>query len=222
MQAFFKIGRPKRRKCVESDMKKIAMAGVAAVMLAAAPAGAADLSRGYAAPAPYSPFSWTGAYAGANLGYQFGSVTNSSVEPNGFMGGGQIGYLWQNGQFVYGVETDLQASGADDTVGGLKFSNPWFGTLRGRVGWAAMSNFLFYGTGGLAYGGGKLETGAGSESHSHFGWSVGAGAEVALTPHWSTKVEYLFVNLNDERYALTGLNHTFESNLLRFGFNYRF
>ena len=72
-------------------MKKIAVgAALAAAMvasLATSPAAAADLSRGYTAPAPYTAFSWAGLYAGANLGYQFGSVSNSNTSPNGFMGG---------------------------------------------------------------------------------------------------------------------------------------
>lgn len=207
-------------------MKKTAVGAVVAASLAAAiaasPAAAADMSRGYySAPAPYSAFSWAGLYAGLNGGYQFGSVSNSNTSPNGFMGGLQVGYNWQSNQFVYGVETDLQLSGSDDTSLGLKFSNPWFGTTRGRLGFAA-NNILFYGTGGLAYGGTKLETSNFSETHSHFGWAVGAGAEVAMTQHWSAKVEYLFVNLTGERFAATGLDHDFESSLLRFGFNYRF
>jgi outer membrane immunogenic protein len=197
-------------------------AAATALMLAlAAPGHAADLSnRGYA-PAPYNAFSWAGLYAGANLGYQFGSVSNSNTSPNGFTGGLQAGYNWQSGSFVYGVETDLQLTGADDASLGRRFSNPWFGTLRGRAGFTA-NNILFYGTGGFAYGAGHLETLGMTEDHAHFGWAAGAGAEVALTQHWSAKVEYLFVNLNDERYSLTGLDHEFESNLLRFGLNYKF
>jgi outer membrane immunogenic protein len=203
-------------------MKKFAVpALVAAAAVLAGPAVAADLNRGYA-PAPYTAFSWAGLYLGANLGYQFGSVSNSGgVDPNGFMGGLQVGYNWQTGQFVYGIEGDIQFSAADDSAGGRKFLNPWFGTVRGRLGYA-MNNILFYGTGGLAYGQGELETAIGNESHSHFGWTVGVGAEVALARNWSARAEYLFVNLTDERYTLTGLNHDFESSLLRFGFNYRF
>ncbi|HWM46526.1 MAG TPA: outer membrane protein [Xanthobacteraceae bacterium] len=201
-------------------MKKLVLTSLLAASVSAASASAADLSRGYLAPAPYSAFSWAGAYVGANLGYQFTTVHNSGADPHGFMGGAQLGYNWQNDQFVYGVEGDLQFSNADGTAGGAKFLNPWFGTVRGRAGFA-MNNILLYGTGGLAFGEGKVEAG-GSESHSHFGWTAGAGAEVALAPHWSARVEYLFVNLTDERYALTGLEHDFESSLLRFGFNYRF
>lgn len=203
-------------------MKKIAaVLGLIGTTLLTVPAAAADLSRSYTAPAPYSAFSWAGLYLGANLGYQFGTVHNSGADPHGFTGGLQAGYNWQTGQFVYGLEADIQFSNADDTWGANRFANPWYGTVRGRAGWA-MNNMLFYGTGGLAYGSGKLEAPFGTETHSHFGWTVGAGAEVALARNWSAKVEYLFINLTDERYTFTGREHDFESSLLRFGFNYRF
>lgn len=202
-------------------MKKTAGYCLFVTALAATPVSAADIARSYPAPAPFSAFSWAGPYFGANVGYQWGSVANSSADPNGFLGGLQLGYNWQSGQFLFGLETDVQLTGADDSSAGLKFSNPWFGTLRGRAG-VAVNNMLFYGTGGLAYGKGRLETGGFSETHSHFGWTAGAGLEVGFTPNWSAKVEYLFVNLADERYALTGLDHDFASSLLRFGFNFRF
>ena len=63
----------------------------------------------------------------------------------------QGGVNWQIGQFVLGAETDFQLSDADDTFAPWKFSNPWFGTLRGRAG-VALNNVMFYGTVGLAYG----------------------------------------------------------------------
>ena len=71
--------------------------------------------------------------------------------PSGFAGGLQAGYNVQHGAFVFGAETDIQFSGADDRFAPWKFSNPWFGTLRGRGGYA-FNNILFYGTVGLAYG----------------------------------------------------------------------
>jgi outer membrane immunogenic protein len=202
-------------------MNKVAIACMIAAACAAQPAGAADIARSYPVPAPYSAFSWAGPYFGGNLGYQWGSVVNSGADPNGFIGGLQFGYNWQNGNVVYGLETDAQLTGVDDTSAGLKFSVPWFGTLRGRAG-VAVNNMLFYGTGGLAYGGTRIEGAGLTESHSHFGWTAGVGMEVGMTPNWSAKVEYLFVNLADERYALTGLDHDFAASLLRFGFNFRF
>jgi outer membrane immunogenic protein len=202
-------------------MKRIALCGLFAAMLLAGPVRAADIARSYPAPAPYTAFSWAGPNFGANIGYQWGSVANSGADPNGFLGGLQVGYNWQSGQFVVGVETDAQLTGADDSSGAQKFSVPWFGTLRGRAG-VAVNNMLFYGTGGLAYGSGRIEVIGASETHAHFGWTAGVGLEVGMTPNWSAKVEYLFVNLADEHYAMTGLDHDFASNLLRFGFNFRF
>ena len=69
-------------------------------------------------------------------------MTNTGADPSGFLGGGQVGVNWQSGQFVDGVEGDLQASGAGDTFAGYKFSNPWFGTIRGRAGYAFDNDVL--------------------------------------------------------------------------------
>ena len=122
---------------------------------------------------------------------------------------------------MLGIEADIQASGANDTFAAYKFSNPWFGTVRGRAGYA-MNNVLFYGTGGLAYGGGRVDFGPFNEWQTHFGWTAGAGVEVGLTPNWSAKAEYLYVRLNDRGYVLTGVNNGFQSNVFRLGVNYRF
>ncbi len=204
-------------------MKRTIIRALALLVAAAAtPAAAADLYRGPAfAAAPLSVYNWNGGYVGVNLGYQWGSVTNWPASPNGVMGGAQVGYNWQNGWFVYGLEADLQASGAEDTFAAYKFSNPWFGTVRGRAGYA-MNNVLFYLTGGLAYGGGRVDFGPLSEWQTHLGWTVGAGVEVGLTPNWSAKAEYLYVELGDRGYVLTGINNGFQSNVFRLGVNYRF
>jgi outer membrane immunogenic protein len=203
--------------------KFIARAAIV-LMLSSATATAADYSRG---PAPYytAPtslgYSWVGPYLGINIGYQSGSVTNNPTEPSGIMGGLQGGYNWQNGPLVFGAEADIQVSGADDTFAPWKFSNPWFGTLRGRGGYA-LNNILFYATLGLAYGRGRGEIAGFSESRTHFGWAAGLGMEVGFARNWSARVEYLYIDLADRGYAVTGVNNGFESSLLRFGFNYRF
>jgi len=189
------------------------------------PAAAADLSYGKAsafAAAPFNGYNWNGAYVGVNLGYQWGSVTNwGGGKPNGIMGGGQIGYNWQFNQFVFGVEADLQGSAAEDTFAAYKFANPWFGTVRGRAGYA-MNNVLLYLTGGLAYGGGRVEFAGMSETQTHLGWTLGGGVEVGLTPNWSARAEYFYVRLEDRSYVLTGVNNGFASNVFRLGVNYRF
>lgn len=208
-------------------MKKIVLAltvaGFAAVSTAAV---AADIPRGpspyYSAPAaPGTYYNWAGAYAGVNLGYQWGSVDNSSVEPGGIEGGLQGGYNWQSGQFVYGAEADLQVAGAEDTFAPYKFSNPWFGTLRGRGGFA-MNNILFYATAGLAFGSLKAESSLLSESKTLVGWTVGLGMEFGFAPNWSAKVEYLYSDLGRRTYSITGAENGLESSILRVGVNYHF
>jgi len=197
---------------------------LAAVVAAPGAAVAADMgTRGptpyYSAPAAY--YNWSGIYAGVNVGYEWGHVTSSSIDPSGIAGGGQVGYNWQSGQFVLGGEADIQASAADDTFAPWKFSNPWFGTLRGRAGYA-MNNILFYGTVGMAYGELSGTRSGLDENKTLVGWTAGAGMEVGLTPKWSAKMEYLYMDLGDRAYTITGVNNGLTSNMLRLGINYHF
>ena len=198
---------------------------IAVTTLMATGAGAGDLYR----PPPYAPppppywysWNWMGPYVGANLGYQWGTLSNSGAKPSGVAGGFQGGYNWQFGQFVAGWEGDFQLSNANDVFANYKFSNPWFGTMRGRGGYA-LNNILFYGTLGLAYGRGHIDIGSLGESNFHVGWTAGAGLEVGLSPNWSVKAEYLFIDLASQTYGLTLTNNGLTSNLVRFGVNYRF
>jgi outer membrane immunogenic protein len=201
--------------------KTIWTAGLAALVLMSAAARAADFAP-YAPPSPRG-VSWQGPYVGANLGYQWSSVGNNSARPNGVAGGVQAGYNVQYSQFVFGGETDLQVTDADATFAAWKFSNPWFGSLRARAGFA-INNVLFYGTVGLAYGTLKMQSAFTpvSESHIGTGWAGGAGAEIALMPHWSARAEYLYVDLGGSSFVLDGNHHGIQSNLLRLGVNYRF
>jgi outer membrane immunogenic protein len=205
--------------------------GIMAALLAPCIAGAADVYGGPpygGAPygnAPYAPvpyvYSWAGAYVGGNLGYQWGTLSNSGASPSGVAGGFQGGYNWQYGQMVIGGETDFELSHANDTFAGYKFSNPWFGTIRGRAGYA-VNNILFYGTLGLAYCRGVVDLGTLPEDNLHVGCAGGLGMEIGLAPNWSVRTEYLRINLSGENYWLTGTNNGLTSNFLRFGVNYRF
>jgi outer membrane immunogenic protein len=213
--------------CVEeSKMNKIVLGAVALIAAGwTASAQAADLP--YGSPAPYTVnqplniYSWAGPYLGANLGYGWGSVDHNPTNPSGFAGGVQAGYNWQSGAMVFGLEGDLQATGAEDTFAPWKFSNPWFGTVRGRVGYA-FSNVLLYGTGGLAFGELRGETFGLSESHTNAGWTAGVGAEFGFAPHWTAKVEYLFVDLSDSRFTITGAQNGYAFGVVRAGVNYHF
>jgi len=206
-------------------MKKTILALTAASLAAAAgTAFAADLPRSsapYYSPAPAAVYNWNGFYAGGNVGYEWGKVTNSAGNPTGLEGGIQGGYNWQSGQFVVGGEADLQITGADDTFAPWKFANPWFGTLRGRAGYA-MNNILFYGTFGLAYGELKGSFFGLDETKTHVGWAGGAGMEVGMAPNWSAKVEYLYMDLGSRAYSITGTSNGYQAGTLRLGVNYHF
>ncbi|EKS36903.1 MAG: porin family protein [Bradyrhizobiaceae bacterium] len=207
--------------------KKIFGAIIAAATCVTASAQAADIygRRPYAQPytvAQPLANSWIGPYIGGNLGYGWGDVSNNGAKPSGVLGGLQAGYNWQNGAWVAGIEADLQLSSADDTFAPWKFSNPWFGTVRGRVGYA-FNSILLYGTGGLAFGALKAQLPGGlSESNTSAGWTIGAGAEFALNQNWSAKVEYLYVDLSDKNFLMTGMSNGYQFSTVRVGVNYRF
>jgi outer membrane immunogenic protein len=189
-------------------------------------ARAADLSRPYTpltVNQPLNASSWAGPYLGGVLGYDWGSVSNNPTHPAGFVGGIEAGYNWQygNGNWVFGVEGDIEATGADDTFAPWKFSNPWFGTVRGRAGYA-LGNVLFYGTGGLAFGELHGQTFGFSESHTTAGWTVGLGAEAKLAPNWSAKIEYLYIDLSSSQFAITGVSNGYRAGVARIGVNYHF
>jgi outer membrane immunogenic protein len=210
-------------------MSRIAFAAVALTAMGyTVSAQAADFRYGppppvvpYTVAQPLDCYSWAGPYLGGNIGYAWGSVDNIPAKPSGFVGGAQAGYNWQRGAFVFGVEGDLQATGADDTFASWKFSNPWFGTVRGRAGYT-FNNILAYATGGLAFGELRAETLGLSETHVNAGWTAGVGAEVGLAPNWSAKVEYLYVDLASSNFNITGVPHSYRFGVLRAGVNYHF
>ncbi|MCL2715188.1 MAG: porin family protein [Alphaproteobacteria bacterium] len=208
-------------------MKRLVPAALAVLATTLAmPALAADVdgyaqrTPYYAPPQPYYAVGWGGPYVGVNLGYQWGAVGGSAAAPSGVIGGAQAGFNLQNGPLVYGIEADLQGSGASDSAAAVKFSNPWFGTLRGRAGYA-FDSFLVYGTAGLALGELRAESFGWSDSHTSVGWTIGLGGEVGLTPNWTAKVEYLHLDLSSNRFR-TGNANDYSSNVLRAGVNYHF
>jgi len=200
----------------------------ASALIAASLPGSAAAADLYGSPPPYatsqslfSPDGWAGPYLGANLGYAWGSVANNPAAPSGFAGGVQAGYNWQSGTFVFGLEGDIQATGAEDTFAPWKFSNPWFGTIRGRAGFT-FNNVMFFGTGGLAFGELRAGTFGLTESHTNVGWTLGAGAEMSLNRNWSAKIEYLYVDLASSNFVITGASNGYRFGLIRAGVNYRF
>jgi outer membrane immunogenic protein len=212
-------------------MKRLLLAAIGLVSLglasASVPATAADLGRARpmqaVAPAML-PFNWGGWYAGLNLG---GGVSDVS----GVVFGGQVGYNWQAGNWVFGVETDLQYSGQDDTflaAGGTSVSNEldWFGTFRGRIGWTVWDRWLPYFTGGLAYGGRTISIGGVKADDTAIGWAIGVGIDYAITPNWSARLEYLHISLEDFSATFPGVGVVnpgrLDNDIIRGAVNYRF
>ncbi len=207
-------------------MSKLAFAAVTAMIAGGmATAQAADLPYRSRAPytvnQPLNAYSWAGPYLGGTLGYEWGDVSNSGAKPSGVAGGVTGGYNWQSGQMVFGFETDLQGTGADDRFASYKFSNPWFGTARGRVGYA-FNNVLVYATGGLAYGSLQAELNGLQQSQTSVGWTLGVGAEVGIYQNWTAKIEYLYVDLANNNYMLTGASNGLDFGTVRVGVNYHF
>jgi outer membrane immunogenic protein len=201
---------------------------IAALMAAPIAAQAADLgpTPSYKAPAYVAPSyaTWTGFYVGINGGYGFGSADTGGVsfDPSGFLIGGTVGYNLQTGSWVWGLEGDFAYSAMkdDSTVAGAEIEIPWFGTARGRIGYAGWGNLLPYITGGAAFAKMDISGPGGSESDTRIGWTVGAGLEYALFSNWSVKVEYLYADLGEFEFA--GGNIDFNTHIVRGGINYRF
>jgi outer membrane immunogenic protein len=182
--------------------------------------------------APVVAANWAGFYLGGNFGSgtgrdrstlnlpAIGFFQSFNLAPDGINGGVQAGYNWQTANWVFGLEADIQGSTQQDnktcvlscTPGGVAAAYdatlPWFGTVRGRLGYSVGST-LFYATGGLAYGSIKTKIATNSFagpvtqsfSHTNTGWTAGAGIETPFTllgllgPNWTTKTEYLYVDL---------------------------
>jgi outer membrane immunogenic protein len=176
------------------------------------------------------------------------------LAPKGYLGGVQAGYNWQAGAWVFGVEADIQGSTArdrdtcvlacTDLVGTIALDQKvsYFGTARGRLGYA-IGPTLFYATAGFAYGETKTTVAAAAIAppllyfplnHARSGYAVGGGIEAPLQllglfgPNWTTKTEYLFIDLgrNSDLLAPFGTVDTFTSrtqaHIFRSGINYHF
>ena len=234
-------------------MKIISSIAVAAITLSTASlALAADIPgrRPAIAPAPsYAPppvFTWTGFYVGINAGYGFSGKGRANVvgngldlaqganlpqsyslKRNGFIGGAQVGYNYQVGSFVGGIEADgdfaagsnkSQTIVAPNGTGVAKNQLSSFGTLRGRAGILVTDRWLAYGTAGgilastkfsnTLTGAGALagDAWAGSNNKTKTGYVIGAGTEYALTNNITAKLEYLYYDLGKSKLTATPIN----------------
>jgi outer membrane immunogenic protein len=221
-------------------------------LMVAGAAQAADMPLKAQRAAPAYFYNWSGFYIGGHVGGVWGDkdwlftgpLTTTSHNVSGFLGGGQVGYNWQVGQLVLGVEAQFSWTNADgesicpNPAARCQTELESITTVAGRLGYAS-NNWLFYAKGGGAWvreehfvrfpANNLLDETSGSYTRS--GWMVGAGIEYGFAPNWSAKVEYNFLSLNSEdltfRRIATGAfveNARIDQDLhiVKFGINYRF
>ena len=209
-------------------MRKFLLGTIGLVALGmAAPASAADLR---ARPAPPPPpmvaaiYDWSGFYIGANGGWgqsrncvDFGIFPDGCRERSGGLAGGQLGYRWQAGTWVFGLEG--QGDWADLSNTRVSVFRPEFSTrtktdgiglFTGQIGWA-WNTALFYVKGGAAVTSNRfsiLSTLTGNElasaSSTRWGGAVGVGWEWGFAPNWSAGIEYdhLFMGNSNNSFSV--------------------
>ncbi len=237
-------------------MKRVLLAGVALLAVTSA-ASAADLAlRGGYGPEVMPSYNWTGFYAGVQGGgvaggdFRVRDATPGVVAPisgeasvGGFVVGGTVGYNWQWGSFVLGIEGDLAYS---DFGNRLSITAPGFGTAftegkaegflgtaTGRLGYA-WDRLLVYAKGGYAYlGDAVYRSGATgvptfSRSTDLDGWTVGGGLEYAVTNNVNAKIEYQYMQFNRRTInfatapAVLPISAELDAHLVKAGLNWNF
>jgi outer membrane immunogenic protein len=204
-------------------MRKLA---VSSLVLAAMTGGAlaADLPVRTRAPAISQPpivvaMNWTGLYLGAQAGYSWGKndvcqyfsgvlfpTSCRDLGADSFVGGLHAGYNVQFGQFVLGIEGDVESArrNESDSWGGangysFETRSNWQASLRGRAGYA-FERALIYVTGGVAYAPRKhtyvaLQDAVAIQFSSRdTGWTLGGGLEYAFASNWTARVEYRYTD----------------------------
>jgi outer membrane immunogenic protein len=232
-------------------MRQVSGSWLLGTILAAAvgsSAWAADMGVPYKAPPSYAPayaapFSWTGTYVGANVGWTWGTFDvnpaatdnlagtvglpgAASISSSSLIGGVQIGYNWQIGMWVLGLEQDYQFTGLKptDTIAApsalflagdsIQVKTDYLGATRARVG-VAWERAMFYAAGGLETGmfdvtsnyvsrglGGSPALSFTDTNKLHFGFNIGAGFEYAVTNNIFIGAEYRYIDLGKETYNL--------------------
>ncbi len=239
-------------------MKKLMSASVALAAMIAGPAVAADMPAPvYKAP-PMAPlYNWSGFYLGIEGGGAWGQSQFVSADPTANLGlpfqspfgvsggllGGTIGYNWQTRNWVVGAEGDLswvhQSGNAlevppwNTTLTDTTTEN-WLGTGRLRVGVTPTDRWLIYATGGFVVAGVGASVavpgaGVSSQTQTRGGWTAGGGVEAAINRNWSIKLEYLYVDLQNQNYSFPSFGLATprtvtltNDNILRAGINYKF
>jgi len=237
------------------------VSAVTALLFGVASAYAADLSTYEPvpeAPTPAAAYDWSGPYIGVFGGlttgdfeYDIGPVggpaaVNIDISASGFIGGAQVGYDWQSGNWVFGAVADIAATNHSAEINisapivgpgvgaNLESELKYLGTVRGRVGYA-WDRALLYAHGGFAYG--KTEQSIDvfginvfNEEQTRTGWTAGVGFEFAVTDRLSLGTEYSYVDLGSEEVFRLGgaaapaivFNEDLAFHTLKAAINFRF
>lgn len=162
---------------------------------------------------------------------QIATLPATTGNATSVLGGSQIGYNWQRGSIVYGLEGDIDGtglrensaspltrttlSGTQTVTANFSANVDWSATVRGRLGYA-VDRGLLYATGGLAVAGTSLNTtysivepagfgpfpGTASGSNVLVGWTAGVGGEWAFNKKWSAALEYRHSDLGTGNYNI--------------------
>jgi outer membrane immunogenic protein len=231
------------KRAITLSLGALALAGMtlptSAADLGARPIGKAPIA------APIALYNWSGFYIGAHVGgiwsdkdwttpLTIPAVSIGSHTAQGVLAGGQAGFNWQTGAWVFGIEGQWSWTNADGShicavVLTCATDMNWVATVAGRIGYA-FNNVLLYAKGGVAFA---------DEDHSiilpgflplvgsvtRTGWMVGAGLEWGFTPNWSAKIEYNFMDFEDVRFTLVGVplvDIEQQAHVVKAGINYRF
>ena len=227
---------------LEMGMLKICFckAGIIAAALAALPAQAADVvsetTNGAPPPAIAAP-DWSGPYLGVHAGIgwadiahtdTFGAGPTVDYTVNGGLIGGHLGYNWQFGQTVIGVEGDWSWSDVSGSTAGppipATFDMKSIASIRGRAGWA-FDSVLLFATAGVGWADIDVtQPPFGSGSHWHNGWMLGAGGEWRANDSISVRAEYLYGDFGEESYAIGGAPDLieFKTHTIRATLNWHF
>jgi len=223
-------------------MKRFVLASAIAALIAV-PALAADMPVKAPAPGPVSyGYNWSGFYIGAHGGGGWSEKcfvdnvagADGCHDGDGWLGGGQIGFNVQSGQFVFGVEFSGSWADIGGSHTGLLAPNGTYTSdvntilmLTGRVG-MTFDRMLLYVTGGGALARHEFEYASGgfvdSVKQNRTGWTVGAGLEWGITPNWSIAGQYNYVDLGDKDVNFPSGTSTVETDLhlATVRLNYRF
>ncbi|RTL50831.1 MAG: porin family protein [Bradyrhizobiaceae bacterium] len=218
-------------------MKTVGFWGAtAAVITLASPANSADMPNPIYAKAPLAQ-TWTGFYAGVNVGggISTNSLTNAqaptqvgdspalgitvtSGNTNGAVGGVQVGYNFQNGPVVYGIEGEFDGSSLQGhnlyrsfgASGDVNIKTNWIATVTGRIGAMFHNDTLLYAKGGVAFDNNSFSITAQNPfssgaypktSETRVGWTMGFGAEYMIGSNWTAKLEYDYLDFGGKNLA---------------------